>query len=366
MVVDLAQLVKLDWRELQSHNPRLQKFWADGKFDFDNETALAELVQTQLDLYCGLRVQLCKGFLIPRLANRLDYLLWMEKLLGGPAVGIDVGVGGNCIYPMLGSLVGLTIAGVDLNSEAIEASQQIAKQASIEIDLFQADGTDLESIVRQLDPPPCFVVCNPPFFAPQEDRVEKPPRNLVARENELYTPGGELEFSLKMLESSSRTNLRWTSVMLGKKHSVAPLIDRITAQKASHALHVISHGRTRRWIVAWSFSERAPDEVSRSSMVKRSLNPPRTKRAIDCDYDFVMDQLKNMEHITIELNEAGAVLSAPGIVWSRAYKRRGSPIGGSVEISIRRTPLVLQLVRGDFAVFESFITFLERRVRLTH
>ncbi|PRT55445.1 Putative methyltransferase-like protein C27D7.08c [Wickerhamiella sorbophila] len=359
----LSSLGRLDWGTLLKKSPRLKIYFAGGKFNFESQEALRLLVETQLELYCGLKIALSPGFLVPRLANRLDYLLWIKQLTGENSAGIDLGVGGNCIYPLLGSLIGLTMVGVDIDPEAIEASKTISKQAGLDIDLRLVDANQMAGVASQISPRPKFLICNPPFFADSSDRAEKPPRTLVARDSELYTSGGELEFAQKLFASSRSAGLEWTSIMLGKKSSLEPLIDHIVANNAHHAVHVIAHGKTRRWVVAWSFSERAPDALGRSCRVQRKLNPPKTQRVLRTTLEFVESTLENLEG-SVQKGDL-IVYHAPGIVWSRAYRRSQRLLGSPAAIEFQQIndgQISMKLVTGDIAAFNSLVTFLERAI----
>lgn len=358
-----SSLARLDWGTLLSKNPGLKTFFVGKKFNFESQKALTALVETQLELYCGFKINLSPGFLVPRLANRFDYLLWIKELVGENSVGIDLGVGGNCIYPLLGTLLGMKIVGVDIDPEAIEASTKVSEQAGLNVDLRLVGPDEMASVASQISPQPSFLVCNPPFYADINDRVEKPPLNLVARDNELYTSGGELEFAKSLFESSRSAGLAWTSILLGKKSSMEPLINLIVTNNANHALHVISYGKTRRWIVAWSFTERAPDAVGRSFNVQRKLNPPKTQRILHTEKAFLEPILDKLEG-SIQKGER-IVYQPPGIVWSRAYRRSQRILGKPTTIEFRSVneEVSMKLMNGDLDVFESLLTFLERAIK---
>jgi hypothetical protein len=112
------------------------------------------------------------------------------------------------------------------------------------------------------------VVCNPPFYASYDDMAERDRRKADAPSSvnqgtasEVITPGGEVAFVRRMMAESVglRTRVRWFSTKLGIHASVTPL------RAALAALHppplavvtgVFRQGRTTRWGLAWSFTER--------------------------------------------------------------------------------------------------------------
>uniref|UniRef100_A0A674DXP5 Methyltransferase 16, N6-methyladenosine n=1 Tax=Salmo trutta TaxID=8032 RepID=A0A674DXP5_SALTR len=54
----------------------------------------------------GLTTDIPLERLIPTVSLRLNYIHWVEDLIGGqgePRRGIDIGTGASCIYPLLGA-----------------------------------------------------------------------------------------------------------------------------------------------------------------------------------------------------------------------------------------------------------------------
>lgn len=83
-----------------------------GTIDFSNPKAMKELTKALLAHDFDLKWDVSEGHLIPTIPLRLNYLHWIEDLLseyeglvpkGKDVVGLDIGVGASCIYPLLGA-----------------------------------------------------------------------------------------------------------------------------------------------------------------------------------------------------------------------------------------------------------------------
>lgn len=70
--------------------------------------------------------------LVPAVPSRRDYIYWIHDLfadqesLEKPLRGLDIGVGANCIYPILGHKeFGWTFVGSDISQESLDTAQKI-------------------------------------------------------------------------------------------------------------------------------------------------------------------------------------------------------------------------------------------------
>ena len=72
-----------------------------------------------------------KNYLVPRVPQRLQYLMWIDNLLkrttreedheGQEVSGFDIGVGSNCIYPILAiSKLKYKMEGSEVNPDSIK------------------------------------------------------------------------------------------------------------------------------------------------------------------------------------------------------------------------------------------------------
>lgn len=82
----------------------------DARLDWSDPRALIELCRVLLQHDFGVRWTMPVDALCPTVPSRLNYLLWIEDLLAlrtakteEPIIGLDIGTGASCIYPLLGS-----------------------------------------------------------------------------------------------------------------------------------------------------------------------------------------------------------------------------------------------------------------------
>ena len=105
--------------------------------DFANPVAVRVFNRALLHSLYGIQHwQIAEGYLCPPIPGRADYLHGLADLLAtdtdgdiprGPNVRVlDVGVGANCIYPLLGhSDYGWRFAGSDIDAQALASAQAI-------------------------------------------------------------------------------------------------------------------------------------------------------------------------------------------------------------------------------------------------
>ena len=132
-----------DFAALAATHPRLLPYLVETKdgrrtIDFASWDATVELNRALLDTFYGVKHwDVPRGHLCPPAANRANYVHWIEDLLelsrpasasasaAGPAVvGLDVGVGASCVYPLIGaSLNGWRFVGIDVTDVAVASAR---------------------------------------------------------------------------------------------------------------------------------------------------------------------------------------------------------------------------------------------------
>jgi len=118
-------------------------------------------------------------YLCPPIPGRADYLHYLADLLSesnggeiprGKSVRVlDIGVGANCIYPLIGhATYGWQFVGTDVDAVALNNAQRIldANQLSDAVELrLQKSRTAIFSNVTKADEFFDLTLCNPPFHA---------------------------------------------------------------------------------------------------------------------------------------------------------------------------------------------------------
>ena len=295
---NLYSVEKPDFDELARLYPGLKEYVVQGMIDFSNQDACRELVKAQLQHDFGITWDVPRPYLIPPLANRLNYLCWiddilhlwshrgnMQSMLPCKRTILDIGCGANLIYPLLGAAYfGWSFIGCDINFHALhiaaqnrERNPEIAPLIHLRLvsgqSCQQFEETSpgiIQACLRQNDGTFDACVCNPPFFSSEEDSKRNPQTDFAGTSVEMVYPGGEEAFVHNMIFDSSRNKNRigWFSTMVGKKstmkmarqllYSVGAVVIRTTE---------LVQGKTLRWAIAWSFL--APQEINNKPLIRK-------------------------------------------------------------------------------------------------
>ncbi|KAI1724555.1 U6 small nuclear RNA (adenine-(43)-N(6))-methyltransferase [Ditylenchus destructor] len=255
--------------------------------DFKNPKAVNALSRALLLEYFGLSVQFPEGSLVPRIPQRLNYILLIEDLLrdnnlnNGPVCGIDIGTGASCIFPLLGakqcewSFVATELDEISLNC----ARENAVNNGLIHKILLVCVGADtiFETVMEEFPERIFeFCMCNPPFFDPEEgdqrflsspdvntvrnrfteDGKLAPRSATLAKHNEVFVRGGEVAFVTRIINESYRfkDRIRIFTTMIGRRSSISPLQKMLTSSdlNVSVSVYALSQGRTQRWNIKQS------------------------------------------------------------------------------------------------------------------
>eukprot|EP00668_Euglena_longa_P044366 GGOE01059014.1.p1 GENE.GGOE01059014.1~~GGOE01059014.1.p1 ORF type:complete len:481 (-),score=108.40 GGOE01059014.1:114-1517(-) len=266
------------------------------RVNWNDPQAIKALTAATLSYKYRIQWDIPDGCLCPPVPNRATYLRWMDRLLrstvGEPPEsgfrGIDIGTGASCIYPLLGTtLFGFRFLATDTDEDSLLwAGRNIASNGwedKIHTRLQKDSAAVLKGVVdpqERYD----FVVCNPPFFDLVENTSSstcndvdtsdddasprmgghgganpcqpRRDRATVMRAGEHSTEGGEVSFIGRMIDESLalREQVVWYSTMLGCKRSLSILRRRLGQERGlSLRCTTISHGRTTRWLLGWTF-----------------------------------------------------------------------------------------------------------------
>jgi len=116
-------------------------------------------------------------------------------------------------------------------------------------------------------------MCNPPFYESAEEMLasaeakQRPPLSAcTGAEVEMVTPGGEIAFVSRMIQESIalRDQVEWYTTMLGKLGSVSVIVEKLKSIGVSNwaVTEFVQGNKTKRWGVAWSWSDLRPRMVS--------------------------------------------------------------------------------------------------------
>jgi 23S rRNA (adenine1618-N6)-methyltransferase len=280
---------RYDFEQLVKSCPELSAFViktsrGESSIDFANPAAVQTLNRALLKNFYGIsHWEIPPGYLSPPIPGRADYVHRVAELLrsksgayprGGSVRVLDVGVGANCIYPIIGRAeYGWTFVGSDVDPVALDSAKRIADsnpslKGGVELRLQTSPEKILAGIVGK-DEMFDAVMCNPPFHASLAEAEaasrhkwknlghgDTAKRNFGGQGRELWFPGGEAAFVRRMIEEGSalRTNVRWFTALISKEESL-PMIES-TMRKAAvtdRRTMGMEQGQKKSRIVAWTF-----------------------------------------------------------------------------------------------------------------
>lgn len=246
--------------------------------DFSNPTAVRALNHALLRQFYGIQNwDIPATYLCPPIPGRADYIHYMADIITqrGPSVRVlDVGVGANCIYPLIGHReYGWSFVGSDIDLKALMAADKIVT------------GNDLSDIIElrsQRMPDNIFkgviqpgenfdlTICNPPFFESLEEaeaesrrkwqhlglELKAQHRNFGGQGSELWCRGGELGFLKIMIEESVfyADQVRWFSSVVSKERHLKSVESRLAKAGATQVKIVeMEQGQKKSRAVAWTY-----------------------------------------------------------------------------------------------------------------
>lgn len=260
----------------------------DASIDYADPAAVKALNQALLRQAYGIATwDTPPGALCPPIPGRSDYLHHLADLLargmdaiprGHGVTILDVGVGASCIYPLIGvSEYGWSFVGSEIDPRALAWAQRLAAanrqgEATIVCRLQEDRSRCFRGVIR---PGELYdaSMCNPPFHASAADaasgtdrkrrnlgllKASTAARNFGGQAGELWCPGGELGFVLRMIAESAevRDQVRWFTSLVSKSAHLPRLEGAARDAGASDVTTLeMGQGQKRSRILAWTFAE---------------------------------------------------------------------------------------------------------------
>jgi 23S rRNA (adenine1618-N6)-methyltransferase len=276
---------RYDFQVLIKTYPALAPFVKRNEFgndaiDFFNPEAVKALNQALLNHFYGIENwDIPANYLCPPIPGRVDYLHYLADILGNQKTEVrclDIGVGANCIYPILGiSTYNWSFVGSDIDPIALENAKRIADMnPSLKGKLALRLQTEKQSIfhgIIQKDEKFHLTSCNPPFHESAAAALTGSKRkinnlkkqnsakiilNFGGQSNELWCDGGELKFVEQLiLESKEYANsCLWFSSLISKKEHLKHLYKILKKVNAREVKTIeMSQGNKTSHLLAWTF-----------------------------------------------------------------------------------------------------------------
>lgn len=283
---------RYDFKKLIESCPDLAPFVAVNKYDnesidFANPDAVKTLNQALLKHFYGITEwDIPANYLCPPIPGRADYIHHMADLLGTGFNGeiprgdqirvLDIGVGANCVYPIIGTHeYGWRFVGTDIDPVAIESAGKIVESNSVlkgMIELrLQPVPADIFRGIMQPDEHFDLSICNPPFHSSMEEasratrrkisnlnpgKTTKTIQNFGGQNVELCYQGGEEAFVRRMIQQSARipAQCTWFTTLIARSDHLPAVYKSLEIARAAEVRTIdMAQGQKVSRVVAWRF-----------------------------------------------------------------------------------------------------------------
>lgn len=284
---------KYDFEELTKQVPELKDYVhfnkksVDPTIDFFDKKAVKLLNKAILKKDYNIdHWDIPDGYLCPPIPGRADYIHHVADVLsyfnkgkiprGEKISCLDIGVGANCVYPIIGSKeYHWSFVGTDITKETIRSAQTIIdKNKSLKNNVvlrMQPNSKNIFDSVIGEDEYFDLTICNPPFHASAEEaqkanlkklknlkdtKPDKKDLNFGGKHKELWTKGGEHAFIQKMILESLvySKNCFLFSTLISKKSNLTTAYALLEQSKAFGVETVeMTQGNKISHMIAWTF-----------------------------------------------------------------------------------------------------------------
>jgi 23S rRNA (adenine1618-N6)-methyltransferase len=255
--------------------------------DFSDPEAVKALNNALLTTYYDIKNwDIPANYLCPPIPGRADYIHYIADLLAtsnngvipeGDAVqGLDIGIGANCIYPIIGNATyGWSFVGTDIDEKAIESCARIIEANPKLIDIIglqqQTESRFIFKNIITAEDKFAFTICNPPFHSSQEEATKSTLRKINNLENtkttkavlnfgghnaELWCEGGELGFITQMIYESAKYPLQclWFTTLVSKQSHLSSIYKTLNKVNVVEVKTIdMAQGQKKSRIIAWTF-----------------------------------------------------------------------------------------------------------------
>lgn len=283
---------RYDFELLKKHSSDLNTFIFINEhgietIDFSDPKAVKSLNKSLLETYYNIKNwDIPNDYLCPPIPGRVDYLHYIADLLaknnnnsiplGSTVSVLDIGVGANCIYPILGNaLFGWNFVASDIDEKALQNCVEIINENpqladNISLQLQPNSRFIFKDIILSEDRF-AFTICNPPFHKSAQEAanesirkinnlentsVKIPKLNFGGQHHELWCDGGELAFITQMIFESAKYPMQclWFTTLVSK-HSHIKSLEKVINKVNVSKMHIIemSQGQKISRIMAWTF-----------------------------------------------------------------------------------------------------------------
>lgn len=273
-----------DLQKLVKEVPELNDYIKPNKYgedsiQFSDPVAVKLLNKALLSNYYGIKYwDFPDTNLCPPIPGRADYIHYIADLLVETEniTCLDVGVGANCIYPVLGiSEYDWDFIASDINADSIHSAKEIIKsntnlKRKVKFRLQKDKNNIFKTVIKPKDKID-VTICNPPFHSSKKEamrgsmrkvrnltgkRSKKVKLNFAGMANELICEGGEKQFINNMIGESVKFAKKclWFTTLVSKEENLKDIYKQLEEVKATEVKTVNMGTRNKiSRIVVWSF-----------------------------------------------------------------------------------------------------------------
>ncbi|MFK5854758.1 MAG: 23S rRNA (adenine(1618)-N(6))-methyltransferase RlmF [Bacteroidota bacterium] len=302
---------RYDFERLMRVCPELGRYvkinkYNDQSIDFFNPKAVKTLNKALLKQFYGIdNWDIPNNYLTPPIPGRADYIHYAADLLssfnsnkiphGKKIRCLDIGVGANCIYPIIGNYeYGWSFVGTDVDSVSLKSARRIIESNSslkgnIELRL-QENANDIFTRVIKNNEFFDVTICNPPFHASaakaeavtirklsnlKKKTITKATLNFGGQNSELWCNGGERRFIKDMILQSKQvaSSCFWFTTLVSKESNLKSyygLLEKVSATEIKTIK--MSQGNKSSRLVAWTFFSKENKQKWQRELKKRKTN----------------------------------------------------------------------------------------------
>lgn len=283
---------KYDFKKLIISCPELSPFvftnqYGNQSINFFDPEAVIMLNKALLKYHYNVNFwAIPSNHLCPPIPGRADYIHHLADLLATTNHGkipmgnhikcLDIGVGANCIYPIIGSQTfNWKFVGSDIDPNSITSAENIIKENPnlknyIEIRLQDNKKHIFKGIIQEGEYYH-LTICNPPFHGSPEEaergtrrklknltskKLDQIVLNFGGKSNELWTKGGEKKFIKNMIKESQlyANSVLWFSTLVSKQSNLNAIYDALKKVAATEVKTIpMGQGQKISRIIAWKF-----------------------------------------------------------------------------------------------------------------
>ena len=284
---------RYDFPQLIKASPDLAQFvilnpYGKQSIDFANPQAVKVFNRALLRSLYGIEHwNIPDGYLCPPIPGRADYLHGLADLLaednrgeiphGASVRALDIGVGANCVYPLLGhSDYRWQFLGSDIDPQALAAATAIVQANKLGKGISLRQQVNPRFILQGLlgaEERFAVTLSNPPFHASLEEATrgsqrkwralgkadpkrKLPVLNFGGQNNELWCEGGEIRFVTQLINESVAVaeQVLWFSTLVSKASNLPAIQAALKKVKAVDVRVVeMGQGQKQSRFVAWTF-----------------------------------------------------------------------------------------------------------------